>query len=51
MVLELEHAPCGDNGPELCTVEFVDRPVISATPTPSHPPLDLPYQHWGLDYV
>ncbi|XP_030886423.1 beta-galactosidase [Leptonychotes weddellii] len=51
MVLELERAPCGDNGPELCTVEFVDRPVISATPTPSHPPLDLPYQHWGLDYV
>ncbi|XP_027625452.1 beta-galactosidase isoform X3 [Tupaia chinensis] len=29
-VLELERAPCGDDGPALCTVEFVDRPVINA---------------------
>lgn len=42
VVLELERAPCGDSGPELCTVEFVDRPVISATPTSGHPPPGLP---------
>ncbi|XP_054991247.1 beta-galactosidase [Sorex araneus] len=29
-VLELEHAPCGDGDPQLCAVEFVDRPVISS---------------------
>lgn len=27
-VLELERAPCSDGTSELCTVEFVDRPVI-----------------------
>lgn len=27
-VLELERSPCGDGTSELCTVEFVDRPVI-----------------------
>lgn len=42
VVLELERAPCGDNGPELCTVEFVDRPVISATSTSGHHPPGLP---------
>nr|CAI9712259.1 unnamed protein product [Rangifer tarandus platyrhynchus] len=28
MVLELERAPCQDGGPELCTVEFVDKSVF-----------------------
>ena len=28
VVLELEHAPYQDGGPELCTVEFVDKPVF-----------------------
>ena len=28
-VLELEFAPCSEGTPELCTVEFVDTPVIS----------------------
>lgn len=51
MVLELEHAPCGDNGPELCAVEFVDRPVINATLTSGHPPPHLPDQQSGMDYV
>ncbi|XP_025769919.1 beta-galactosidase [Puma concolor] len=51
MVLELEHAPCDDSGPELCTVEFVDRPLISATPTSSHPLPDLSDRDWGLDRV
>ncbi|XP_014403867.1 PREDICTED: beta-galactosidase [Myotis brandtii] len=35
-VLELERAPCSDDPPEPCTVEFVDKPVISATVTYSH---------------
>ncbi|XP_008576305.1 PREDICTED: beta-galactosidase [Galeopterus variegatus] len=34
IVLELEHAPCSNNGSELCAVEFVDKPVIDAAPTP-----------------
>ncbi|XP_019655017.1 beta-galactosidase isoform X2 [Ailuropoda melanoleuca] len=51
MVLELEHAPCGDNGPELCAVEFVDRPVINATLTSGHSPPHLPDQQSGMDYV
>ncbi|NP_001032730.1 beta-galactosidase [Canis lupus baileyi] len=51
MVLELEHAPCGDSGPEVCTVEFVDRPVIGAPPTPGHPPPDLSHRDLRLDYV
>lgn len=36
VVLELERAPCSDNLPKLCMVEFVDKPVISATMTYSH---------------
>ncbi|ELK33326.1 Beta-galactosidase [Myotis davidii] len=35
-VLELERAPCSANPPEPCTVEFVDKPVISAAVTYSH---------------
>ncbi|XP_045292650.1 beta-galactosidase isoform X1 [Leopardus geoffroyi] len=50
-VLELERAPCDDNGPELCTVQFVDRPLINATPTSSHPPPDLSDRDSGLDRV
>ncbi|XP_066207042.1 beta-galactosidase [Saccopteryx leptura] len=42
VVLELERAPCGDDAPELCTVEFVDKPVINAAVTYSHLPPDLP---------
>lgn len=38
IVLELEHAPCGDKEP--CTVEFVDKPLIGATETWSHVPQD-----------
>ncbi|KAM7336878.1 hypothetical protein ACRRTK_002997 [Alexandromys fortis] len=30
-MLELEHAPCADGTSELCTVEFVDRPVIGSS--------------------
>lgn len=30
-VLELERAPCNDGTSELCTVEFVDRPVIGSS--------------------
>ncbi|XP_004857895.1 beta-galactosidase isoform X2 [Heterocephalus glaber] len=29
-VLELERAPCGSCGPQLCAVELVDKPVIGA---------------------
>lgn len=36
VVLELERAPCGDDPPEPCTVEFVDKPLISAAVTYSH---------------
>ncbi|XP_005383692.2 PREDICTED: beta-galactosidase [Chinchilla lanigera] len=32
-VLELERAPCGSCGPELCAVELVDQPVIGAPVT------------------
>nr|KAF6310459.1 galactosidase beta 1 [Myotis myotis] len=35
-VLELERAPCSADPPEPCTVEFVDKPVISAAVTYSH---------------
>ncbi|KAM9187502.1 beta-galactosidase isoform 3-T3 [Dugong dugon] len=37
-VLELEHAPCNSVDPALCTVEFVDKPVISTAVTYSHLP-------------
>uniref|UniRef100_A0A8C9AMD1 Galactosidase beta 1 n=1 Tax=Prolemur simus TaxID=1328070 RepID=A0A8C9AMD1_PROSS len=37
IVLELEHAPCSDNDPKPCAVEFVDRPVISAAVTYNRP--------------
>ncbi|XP_007464990.1 PREDICTED: beta-galactosidase-like, partial [Lipotes vexillifer] len=50
IVLELERAPCGDGGPELCTVEFVDRPVIGAAKTHSHVPADHHQDSW-LDHV
>lgn len=36
IVLELERAPCSDDCPKLCTVEFVDKPVISEAVTYSH---------------
>lgn len=36
VVLELEHAPCQDGGPELCTVEFVDKPVFRTVQTHRH---------------
>lgn len=29
-VLELEHAPCSNADPQLCAVEFLDKPVISS---------------------
>ncbi|XP_039109658.1 beta-galactosidase [Hyaena hyaena] len=51
IILELERAPCGDKGPEVCSVEFVDRPVISAAPTSSRPPPDLSNRGSGLDRV
>ncbi|KAM9601269.1 beta-galactosidase isoform 1-T1 [Trichechus inunguis] len=37
-VLELERAPCSSVDPALCTVEFVDKPVISTAVTYSHLP-------------
>ncbi|KAM6169237.1 beta-galactosidase [Rhynchocyon petersi] len=36
VVLELERSPCVSNDPYLCTVEFVDKPVINKLPTHSH---------------
>ncbi|KAM5315590.1 beta-galactosidase isoform 2-T2 [Glossophaga mutica] len=42
VVLELERAPCRDSPPEPCTVEFVDKPVISAAATYSPLFQDLP---------
>lgn len=51
IALELERAPCSDNYPKLCTVEFVDKPVISAAVTYSHPLQDMYNQHSGLDHV
>lgn len=45
IVLELERAPCNDNYPKLCTVEFVDKPVISETVTYSHLLQDM----WNQD--
>ncbi|XP_029794639.1 beta-galactosidase [Suricata suricatta] len=51
ILLELERAPCGDRGPEVCTVEFVDRPVISAATTSGPPPADLSHRGSGLDRV
>ncbi|XP_037702608.1 beta-galactosidase isoform X2 [Choloepus didactylus] len=33
VVLELERAPCGSDGLDLCLVELVDKPVISAALT------------------
>lgn len=51
IALELERAPCSDDYPKLCTVEFVDKPVISAAVTYSHPLQDVYNQHSGLDYV
>ena len=36
VVLELEHAPCQDGGPELCTVEFVDKPVFRTVQADRH---------------
>ncbi|XP_045713335.1 beta-galactosidase [Phyllostomus hastatus] len=42
VVLELERAPCGDSPPELCAVEFVDKPVISAAVTYNPLFQDLP---------
>ena len=50
IVLELERAPCGHGGPELCTVEFVDRPVIRAVKTHSRVPADQHQDSW-LDRV
>ncbi|KAJ8782678.1 hypothetical protein J1605_009997 [Eschrichtius robustus] len=50
IVLELERAPCGHGGPELCTVEFVDRPVIGAVKTHSRVPADQHQDSW-LDRV
>lgn len=35
-VLELERAPCSSDGPELCAVEFVDRPVIGSSQIYDH---------------
>ncbi|XP_054451338.1 beta-galactosidase [Pteronotus mesoamericanus] len=43
-VLELERAPCSDSPPEPCTVEFVDKPVISAAVAYSPLFQDLPDQ-------
>lgn len=51
IALELERAPCSDNYPKLCTVEFVDKPVISAAVTYSHLLQDVYNQHTGLDHV
>lgn len=51
IALELERAPCSDNYPKLCTVEFVDKPVISAAVTYSHPLRDVYNHHSGLDHV
>ncbi|XP_007946856.2 beta-galactosidase [Orycteropus afer afer] len=43
-VLELERAPCSSMGPELCAVEFVDKPVMSTTKM-------LPNQNSWLEHV
>lgn len=51
IALELERAPCSDNYPKLCTVEFVDKPVISAAVTYSHLLQDVYNQHTGLHHV
>ncbi|XP_036122312.1 beta-galactosidase isoform X1 [Molossus molossus] len=45
VVLELERAPCSDDLPKLCMVEFVDKPVISATMTYSRLLRHLPEQN------
>lgn len=44
VVLELERAPCRGDLPKLCLVEFVDKPVISATMAYSRLPQHLPEQ-------
>lgn len=44
VVLELERAPCSGDLPKLCLVEFVDKPVISATMTYSGLSQHLPEQ-------
>nr|XP_020744208.1 beta-galactosidase isoform X1 [Odocoileus virginianus texanus] len=36
VVLELERAPCQDGGSELCTVEFVDKPVFRTVQADRH---------------
>ncbi|KAM8759396.1 beta-galactosidase isoform 2-T2 [Rhynchonycteris naso] len=51
VVLELERAPCSDDAPELCTVEFVDKPVISAAVTYSHLLPDLPDEDLWQDLL
>nr|XP_036864538.1 beta-galactosidase isoform X1 [Manis javanica] len=38
VVLELEQAPCGAGGPELCALEFVDMPVIGQLTQDRLPP-------------
>uniref|UniRef100_A0A2K6L6T3 Galactosidase beta 1 n=1 Tax=Rhinopithecus bieti TaxID=61621 RepID=A0A2K6L6T3_RHIBE len=35
-MLELERAPCSSDGPELCAVEFVDRPAIGSSQIYDH---------------
>ncbi|KAM7063877.1 beta-galactosidase isoform 2-T2 [Molossus nigricans] len=45
VVLELERAPCSDDLPKLCMVEFVDKPVISASMTYSRLLRHLPEQN------
>ncbi|ERE75677.1 beta-galactosidase [Cricetulus griseus] len=48
-VLELERSPCSDGTSELCTVEFVDRPIIGRSLAISGPFPDRSGQDWWLN--